>query len=57
MSQIADADGQTLAETGRSVASLQFMITQAMRRQLYSLGYTEAEVDAFIADLIDCLDG
>ena len=46
VSQIADADGQSLPETGRSVASLQFMITQAMRRELYALGYTEAEVDA-----------
>ena len=45
VSQVADADGRTLEATGRSVASVQFMITRAMRRQLTSLGYTPEEVD------------
>ena len=45
VSQVADADGETLPATGRSVASVQFMITNAMRVQLQQLGYTTEEVD------------
>ena len=45
VSQVEDADGRTLEATGRSVASVQFMITRAMRAQLTSLGYTPEEVD------------
>ena len=45
VSQVEDAEGRTLEATGRSVASVQFMITRAMRAQLTSLGYTPEEVD------------
>ena len=45
VSQVATPDGQPLSATGRSVASVQFMITKAMRLQLLSLGYTREEVD------------
>ena len=45
VSQVEDANGRTLEATGRSVASVQFMITRAMRAQLKSLGYTPEEVD------------
>ena len=45
VSQVADANGRTLEATGRSVASVQFMITRVMRAQLTSLGYTPEEVD------------
>ena len=45
VSQVEDADGRTLEATGRSVASVQFMITLAMRAQLTSLGYSPEEVD------------
>ena len=40
VSRVADAEGRPLEATGRSVASVQFMITRAMRAQLMSLGYT-----------------
>lgn len=45
VSRVADANGRPLEATGRSVASVQFMITRAMRVQLTSLGYTPEEVD------------
>ena len=45
VSQVATPDGQPLSATGRSVASVQFMITKAMRLQLLSLGYSREEVD------------
>ena len=45
VSRVADAEGRPLEATGRSVASVQFMITRAMRAQLTSLGYTPEEVD------------
>ena len=45
VSQVADADGSAVAATGRSVASVQFMITRAMRAQLSELGYSTEEVD------------
>ena len=46
VSRIADEKGQPLEETGRSVASMQFMVTKAMEAQLDALGYSKAEVDA-----------
>jgi protein import protein ZIM17 len=45
VSQVATPDGQPLSATGRSVASVQFMITKAMRLQLLALGYSREEVD------------
>ena len=45
VSQVADADGSAIPATGRSVASVQFMITRAMRAQLSELGYSTEEVD------------
>jgi protein import protein ZIM17 len=45
VSQVEDADGRALEATGRSVASVQFMITRAMRAQLSELGYATEEVD------------
>ena len=45
VSQVATPDGQVLPATGRSVASVQFMITRAMRLELRSLGYSREEVD------------
>lgn len=46
VSQVVDENGDAKVATGRSVASMQFMITQAMRAQLITLGYTAAEIDA-----------
>ena len=46
VSQVEDAAGQAIeAVGGRSVASVQFMITNAMRAQLGALGYSAEEVD------------
>ena len=45
VSQVAGADGSAMAATGRSVASVQFMITRAMRAQLGELGYRSDEID------------
>ena len=46
VSQVEDAAGQAIeAVGGRSVASVQFMITNAMRAQLAALGYAPEEVD------------
>ncbi len=45
VSQIEDAEGNTMDATGRSVASVQFMITKAMRAQLAALGYSSDEID------------
>jgi len=45
VSQVEDASGQTLEATGRSVASLQFMITNRMKSDLISLGYLPSEID------------
>jgi len=38
-------EGQHPEDTGRSAASVQFMITRAMRAQLASAGYSSTEVD------------
>ena len=46
VSQVVDEKGEAKKPTGRSVASMQFMITNAMRAQLVTLGYTTAEIDA-----------
>ena len=45
VSQIATPDGQALNSTGRSVASIQFMITRSMKLELVSLGYSMEEID------------
>jgi hypothetical protein len=45
VSRVVDENGQPLVDTGRSVASMQFMITRAMRAELAELGYSKAEVD------------
>ena len=44
VSQVEDADGRTMEATGRSVASVQFMITRAMRAQLHELGYSAEDI-------------
>ena len=46
VSQVVDENGTAQPATGRSVASLQFMITNAMRAQLFELGYSAEEIDA-----------
>ena len=46
VSQVVDEYGEAKEPTGRSVASMQFMITNAMRAQLTALGYAEEEIDA-----------
>ena len=46
VSQVVDENGQRKEATGRSVASMQFMITRAMQAQLTALGYSEAEINA-----------
>ena len=46
VSRIVDEKGQPLEETGRSVASMQFMVTRAMEAQLKELGYSKVEIDA-----------
>ena len=46
VSQVEDAAGQAIeAVGGRSVASVQFMITNAMRAQLGALGYSVDEIN------------
>ena len=45
VSQVETADGRALNSTGRSVASLQFMITRAMKLELLGLGYSSAEIE------------
>jgi hypothetical protein len=46
VSRVLDEQGQPVEATGRSVASVQFMITNAMRAQLAELGYGKADIDA-----------
>ena len=46
VSQIVDEKGNAKKPTGRSVASMQFMITNAMRASLVTLGYSMEEIDA-----------
>jgi len=46
VSQVVDEHGEAKQPMGRSVASMQFMITNAMRAQLITLGYSTEEIDA-----------
>ncbi|KAL3921086.1 MAG: hypothetical protein SGPRY_005022 [Prymnesium sp.] len=46
VSRVRDEAGNALDETGRSVASMQFMITKAMKIELTSLGYSRKEIDS-----------
>jgi len=46
VSRVADGSGRAIEDTGRSVASVQFMITRAMREELVALGFSSAHVDA-----------
>jgi len=46
VSRVADGSGRAIEDTGRSVASVQFMITRAMREELVALGFSSAQVDA-----------